>query len=57
MTATTHADQVIAAREVWKRYDSADVLKGISLGVQHGDVKVILGPSTCSRTSRRWATS
>ena len=51
MTATTHTEQVIEAREVWKRYDSTDVLKGISLGVQHGDVKVILGPSGSGKST------
>ena len=50
MTAT-HTEQAIEARDVWKRYDSGDVLRGISLGVQHGDVKVILGPSGSGKST------
>ena len=51
MTAATHSEQVIEARDVWKRYDTTDVLKGISLGVQHGDVKVVLGPSGSGKST------
>ena len=51
MTARTHAENVIEAREVWKRYGTNDVLQGISLGVQHGDVKAILGPSGSGKST------
>ena len=42
---------MIEARDVWKRYGSADVLQGVSLGVQDGDVKAILGPSGSGKST------
>jgi ABC-type polar amino acid transport system ATPase subunit len=51
MTTTATLANVIEARDVWKRYGDGDVLQGISLGVQDGDVKAILGPSGSGKST------
>ena len=51
MTAIPAPEHVIEARDVWKRYRYGDVLQGVSLGVQHGDVKAILGPSGSGKST------
>ena len=51
MTAIPAPEHVIEARDVWKRYGDGDVLQGVSLGVQDGDVKAILGPSGSGKST------
>jgi ABC-type polar amino acid transport system ATPase subunit len=51
LAATPTTDYVIEARDVWKRYSTNEVLRGISLGVHRGDVKAILGPSGSGKST------
>jgi polar amino acid transport system permease protein len=39
------------ARDIWKRYGTHDVLKGVSLKVMPGEVVSIIGPSGSGKTS------
>ncbi len=51
LAAIPATEYVIEARDVWKRYGSNEVLRGISLGVHRGDVKAILGPSGSGKST------
>ena len=38
-------DTIVEFKEVWKSYSGRDILAGVSLKIQHGEVLCILGPS------------
>ena len=38
-------DVVLSAEDVHKVYDGLEVLRGVSIAVGRGEVKVIIGPS------------
>lgn len=42
---------VVSLRDVWKSFREVEVLKGISLDVQHGDVVCIIGPSGSGKST------
>ncbi|MFW9920332.1 MAG: amino acid ABC transporter ATP-binding protein, partial [Candidatus Thorarchaeota archaeon] len=42
---------VLEIRDVWKAYDTLEVLKGISFNVQEGEVKVVFGPSGSGKST------
>jgi len=42
---------VLEVRDIWKAYDTLEVLKGISFDVQEGEVKVIFGPSGSGKST------
>src|SRR4029079_13933616 len=43
---------VLEAVEVHRRYGSHEVLRGVSFGIQRGDVKAILGPSGSGKSTQ-----
>jgi polar amino acid transport system ATP-binding protein len=43
--------KVIEVRDVWKAYDTVEVLKGISFDVSEGEVKVVFGPSGSGKST------
>ncbi|TFG26785.1 amino acid ABC transporter ATP-binding protein [Candidatus Thorarchaeota archaeon] len=43
--------KVIEVRDVWKKYDTLEVLKGISFDVYEGEVKVVFGPSGSGKST------
>ena len=45
------ADVVLRAEGVWKSYDELEVLKGVSVEVDRGEVKVIIGPSGSGKST------
>jgi len=51
LEATPTTGYVVEARDIWKRYGSNDVLRGVSFGVHRGDVKAILGPSGSGKST------
>ncbi len=42
---------VLDVRDVWKSYDTLEVLKGISFDVAEGEVKVVFGPSGSGKST------
>src|SRR5207245_1550338 len=48
---TLMADVVLRADAVCKRYDDLEVLKGVDLEVDRGQVKVIIGPSGSGKST------
>jgi polar amino acid transport system ATP-binding protein len=42
---------VLEVKDVWKAYDTLEVLKGISFEVNEGEVKVIFGPSGSGKST------
>lgn len=42
---------VLDVRDVWKAYDTLEVLKGISFDVSEGEVKVVFGPSGSGKST------
>jgi polar amino acid transport system ATP-binding protein len=44
-------EAVLRAEEVWKSYDGLNVLQGVSLEVDRGQVKVIIGPSGSGKST------
>jgi len=42
---------VLEVRDLWKSYDTLEVLKGISFDVHEGEVKVIFGPSGSGKST------
>ena len=49
--AGTPRGDVLEAVEVHRRYGSHEVLRGVSFGIQRGDVKAILGPSGSGKST------
>jgi polar amino acid transport system ATP-binding protein len=45
------AAHVLEARDVRKRYGQTEVLRGVTFGVQRGDVKAVLGPSGSGKST------
>jgi polar amino acid transport system ATP-binding protein len=45
------SEAVLRAEEVWKSYDGLNVLQGVSLEVDRGQVKVIIGPSGSGKST------
>src|SRR5439155_16650999 len=45
------AEFLIDASGLHKRYGTTEVLRGVSFGVQRGDVKAILGPSGSGKST------
>src|SRR5207247_11385242 len=45
------ADVVLRSENLHKRYDELEVLKGVSLEVDRGQVKVIIGPSGSGKST------
>jgi polar amino acid transport system ATP-binding protein len=45
------SDAVLQAEEVWKSYNGLNVLQGVSLEVDRGQVKVIIGPSGSGKST------
>ena len=43
--------KVLEVRDVWKAYDTLEVLKGISFEVEEGEVKVVFGPSGSGKST------
>ncbi len=43
--------KVIEVKDVWKAYDTLEVLKGISFDVFEGEVKVVFGPSGSGKST------
>ncbi len=42
---------LLEARGVWKEYDGREVLRDINLGVERGEVLVVMGPSGAGKTT------
>ena len=49
-SATNHAP-IISVRNLHKKFDNLEVLKGVNLDVYKGDVIVIIGPSGCGKST------
>ena len=45
------SEHILEARDIHKRYGRTEVLRGVSLGVQRGDVKAVLGPSGSGKST------
>jgi multiple sugar transport system ATP-binding protein len=41
----------LTIRDVWKRYGSAPVLKGIDLDIESGEFAILVGPSGCGKST------
>jgi polar amino acid transport system ATP-binding protein len=50
-TLMTLEQPVLAIQDIHKRYDQREVLHGLSLEVQKGEVFVIVGPSGCGKST------
>ena len=48
---TGSAAPLIAVREVWKRFGTLEVLQGVTLDVDPGEVVVVIGPSGSGKTT------
>ncbi|MDR3280248.1 MAG: amino acid ABC transporter ATP-binding protein [Synergistaceae bacterium] len=44
-------DVILKVRDIHKRFDSEEVLRGVSFDVQKGDVKVFIGPSGTGKST------
>ncbi len=47
----TFPDSVIACHDLHKRFGKLDVLRGISVRIQQGDVVSVIGPSGCGKST------
>ncbi|MGH8046069.1 MAG: amino acid ABC transporter ATP-binding protein [Chthoniobacterales bacterium] len=45
------AEPILSAQKVRKQFDDAEVLKGIDLAVEEGDLVSIIGPSGCGKST------
>ncbi len=41
----------IFLRDLWKRYDEVDAVRGINLGIEHNEFIALVGPSGCGKTT------
>jgi len=41
----------LTIRDVWKRYGSAPVLKGVDLDIESGEFAILVGPSGCGKST------
>jgi polar amino acid transport system ATP-binding protein len=48
---TGSAAPLLAVRDVWKRFDTLEVLRGVTLDVDPGEVVVVIGPSGSGKTT------
>jgi polar amino acid transport system ATP-binding protein len=48
---TTSTAPLIAVRDVWKRFGTLEVLRGVTLDVDPGEVVVVIGPSGSGKTT------
>jgi len=51
MIATTAPDPVLSCTDLHKSYGAQQVLKGVSVDVEAGDVVSIIGPSGCGKST------
>jgi polar amino acid transport system ATP-binding protein len=50
-TRTRDGPPLIAVRDVWKRFGTLEVLRGVTLDVHPGEVVVVIGPSGSGKTT------
>ena len=48
---TGSPEPLIAIRDVWKRFGTLEVLRGVTLDVDPGEVVVVIGPSGSGKTT------
>ena len=41
----------IVLRDLWKRFDQTDAVRGINLDIAHNEFIALVGPSGCGKTT------